>query len=70
MEGISGGEGVVFAYLHLYALGIHLADRVSLVSAVGDAAERTQSHLLLLTVEQPVLLMSGAGPGAQLLGVH
>lgn len=43
---------------------------MSLVSAVGDAAEGTQGHLLLLTVEQPVLLMAGAGPRAQLLGVH
>lgn len=57
-------------YLHLYALRIHIADCVSLVSAVRDAAERTQSHLLLLTVEQPVLLVTGTGPGAQLLGVN
>lgn len=57
-------------YLHLYALGIHIADCVSLVSAVRDAAEWTQSHLLLLTVEQPVILMTGTGPSAQLLGVY
>jgi len=57
-------------YLHVYALRIHIAHCVSLVSAVRDAAERTQSHLLLLAVEQPVLLVSGTGPGAQLLGVH
>lgn len=56
-------------YLHLYALRINIADCVSLVSAVRDAAERTQSHLLFLTVEQPVLLVTGTGPSAQLLSI-
>lgn len=59
-----------FLYLHLHALCIHITHCVSLVRAVGEAAERTQSHLLLLTVQQPVLLMTGTGPGAQLLRVH
>ncbi len=61
--------GCDLCYLHLYALRIHIADCVSLVSAVSDAAERTQSHLLFLTVEQPVLLVTGTGPSAQLLSV-
>lgn len=43
---------------------------MSLVGAVRDAAERTQSHLLLLAVQQPVFLVAGTGPGAQLLNVH
>lgn len=42
---------------------------MSLATAVGDAAEWTQSHLLFLTVEQPVLFVTGTGPSTQLLGI-
>lgn len=56
-------------YLYLNLLLVHCTHRVPLISAVGDAAESAQSHLLLLTVQQPVLLMTGTGPRAQLLDV-
>lgn len=59
-----------FIYLHLYALGLHVAHCVSLVIAVRDAAERADSHLLVLTVEQPELLVTGTGPRTQLLRIN
>lgn len=66
----AGEYAGTYLYLHLYALRINIADCVSLVSAVRDAAERTQSHLLFLTVEQPVLFVTGTGPSAQLLSIN